>query len=274
MNLSEMLAFDFVQRALIAMALLGLLYPLLGVFVVNQRLAYFGDAVAHSAFIGAALAAILGWQTENLLLVLAPLFALLVSWFQSRTHLPTDTLLIVAVTGVAALGIALMSLREAVVPLGALLFGDVLALSREDLWRLGGMNAFGLIALGWLYRPLIRVGFHRELALAQGVRVRRVETGFLVLLSVAVAVGLKAVGVLPMSALLVLPGATARFHSRSFRQMVEVSILLGAVSVILGFAAALLTPIPPGAAVALTASTLFLLSVLFPDRTSRQEGAR
>jgi zinc transport system permease protein len=274
MNLSEMLAFDFVQRALLAMCLLALLYPLLGVFVVNQRLAYFGDAVAHSAFIGAALAALLGWQTENLLLVLAPLFALLVSWFQARTNLPTDTLLIVAITGVAALGIALMSLREETIPLGALLFGDVLALSNDDLWRLAGINLVGLTALQRLYRPLIRLGFHRELAQVQGVPVRRVEVGFLILLAIAVAVGLKAVGVLPISALLVLPGATARFYSRSFRQMVLVSVLMGGVSLITGFGMALMTPVPPGAAVALIASVLFILSVLVLSGRGRREAAR
>jgi len=185
-----------------------------------------------------------------------------------------DTLLIVAITGVAALGIALMSMREETVPLGALLFGDVLALSREDLWRLAGMNALGLTVLRWLYRPLIRVGFHRELAQAQGVHVRRIEVGFLILLSVSVAVGLKAVGVLPISALLILPGATARFYSRSFRQMIGFSLLLGAVSLLVGFGAALLTPVPPGAAVALTASLLFVFSVLLPGREIRRESDR
>ncbi|CUU33841.1 MAG: zinc transporter [Fimbriimonadales bacterium] len=255
--------FDFVRYALMAMALLTAFYPFLGVFVVGQRVAYFGDAVAHSAFLGAALAVVLGWQLGDALLITAPLFALLIAWFQSRTALPPDTLLVVAITGVSALGIMLVSLTEAPLALQALLFGDVLGIEPADLWRLFGVDCLGWAMLLGLARPLIRIGFHRELAQAQGVPVRLVETLFLVGLSLAVAVGVRAVGILPISALLVLPAASARALSQSFRQMMALSGLLGGISLVGGFGLALWQPIPPGAAVALIASALFLAVVLF-----------
>jgi len=262
MILTEWLAFDFVRYALIAMALLAAVYPLLGVFVVGQRVAYFSDAVAHSAFIGAAVAGLLGWQLGDTVLITAPLFALLVAWFQVRTGLPTDTLLVVAITGVSGLGIALVSVTESPLALGALLFGDVLALEPSDLWRLFGVDCIVLAMLLGLARPLIRIGFHRELAQAQGVPVRAVETLFLLGLSLAVAVGIRAVGILPMSALLVLPAASARALCQSFRAMLATSASLGAVSLAIGFVLALWQPIPPGAAVALVAATLFVLIAL------------
>jgi len=260
--LTEWLAFDFVRNALWAMALLAAVYPLLGVFVVGQRVAYFSDAVAHAAFIGAALAGLLGWRLGDALLLTAPPFALLVAWFQARTRLPTDTLLVVAITGVSGLGIALISLTESPLALGALLFGDVLALESGDLWRLFGVDCLALAMLLGLARPLIRVGFHRELAQAQGVPVRLVETLFLLGLSLAVAVGIRAVGILPISALLVLPAASARAVCQSFRAMLATSALLGAISLVVGFALALWQPIPPGAAVALVAATLFVAIAL------------
>jgi ABC-type Mn2+/Zn2+ transport system permease subunit len=145
--LTEWLAFDFVRNALWAMALLAAVYPLLGVFVVGQRVAYFSDAVAHAAFIGAGLAGLLGWRLGDALLLTAPPFALLVAWFQARTRLPTDTLLVVAITGVSGLGIALISLTESPLALGALLFGDVLALESGDLWRLFGVDCLALAML-------------------------------------------------------------------------------------------------------------------------------
>ncbi|MCS7300135.1 MAG: metal ABC transporter permease [Fimbriimonadales bacterium] len=261
--LTDWLEFDFVRNALMAMALMAAVYPLLGVFVVGQRVAYFSDAVAHSAFVGAAVAGLLGWQLGDALLLTAPLFALLVAWFQARTRLPTDTLLVAAVTGVSGLGIALVSLTEAPLTLGALLFGDVLAIERGDLWRLFGVDCIALALLMGLTRPLIRIGFHRELAQAQGVPVCVVETLFLVGLSLAVAVGVRTVGVLPISALLVLPAAAARALCQSFRGMLMVSALFGFISLGVGFLVALWQPIPPGAAVALTATALFVGIALF-----------
>jgi zinc transport system permease protein len=220
--------------------------------------AYFSDAVAHAAFVGAALAELLGWQLGDALVLTAPLFALLVAWFQTRTHLPTDTLLVVAITGVSGLGIALISLTDAPLALGALLFGDVLALEASDLWRLLGADCL-VAAL------LIRIGFHRELAQAQGVPVRAVETLFLLGLALAVAVGIRAVGILPISALLVLPAASARAVCQSFRATLWTSGLLGALSLAIGFTLALWQPIPPGAAVALTAAAIFgLIALLRP----------
>lgn len=266
----EWLEFDFVQNALLAMALLAAFYPLMGVYVVGQRVAYFGDAVAHSAFVGAALAAILDWQMGTVLLLTAPLFALLIAWFQWRTHLPTDVLLVVAITSVSAAGIALVSLLEAPLSLSALLFGDLLAIERSDLWRLLGVDCIGIAMLLLLTRPLIRIGFHRELAQAQGVPVRAVETLFLIGLALVVAVGIRTVGILPISALLVLPAATARALSRSFRGMLVVSAVVGWLCLIVGFGLALWQPIPPGAAVALVAAVLFVLTAgIAPLRKER-----
>jgi len=266
----DWLAFDFVRNALLATVLLAAFYPLMGVYVVGQRVAYFGDAVAHSAFAGAALAAILGWQMGAMLLITAPLFALLIAWFQWRTNLPTDVLLVVAITSVSAAGIALVSLLETSLPLSALLFGDLLAIERSDLWRLLAVDCLGAAMLLGFTRPLIRIGFHRELAQAQGVPVRAVETLFLVGLALVVAVGIRAVGILPVSALLVLPAATARAISRSFRGMLLVSAITGWLCLLAGFGLALWQPIPPGAAVALVATTGFLLTAgIAPLRKER-----
>lgn len=265
-SLAEWFQFDFVRYALIAMALLTAFYPFLGVFVVGQRVAYFGDAVAHSAFLGAGLASVLGWQFGDTLLLTAPLFALLVAGFQQRTGLPPDTLLVVAITSVSGLGILLVSLAETPLAFQSLLFGDVLGIELSDLWRLLGVDLLGFAMLLGLTRPLIRIGFHRELAQAQGVPVRAVETLFLVGLSIAVAVGVRAVGILPISALLVLPPASARTVSHSFRQMMVFSGVFGAISLLLGFSLALWQPVPPGAATALIASVLFLAIVLLNPR--------
>ncbi len=261
-ELWEWFQLDFVRYALLAMVLLGAFYPLLGVFVVGQRVAYFGDAVAHSAFIGAGIAGVLGWQLGDALLLTAPFFALLVAWFQQRTGLPPDTLLVVAITTVSGLGIAIVSLTEAPLALQALLFGDVLAVEPADLWRLVGIDCLGLAMVLGLARPLIRISFHRELAMAQGVPVRLIETVFLVGLALAVAVGVRAVGILPISALLVLPAASARAVSQSFRGMLVRSWLFGMVSLLIGFGIALWQPIPPGASMALVAGALFVVVAL------------
>ncbi|MDW8106624.1 MAG: metal ABC transporter permease [Armatimonadota bacterium] len=260
--LTEWLQFEFVQNALVAMVLLAAVYPLLGVFVVGQRIAYFSDAVAHSAFTGAAIAALLGLQLSDTLLFTAPLFALLVAWFRARTRLPTETLLVVTITSISALGVAIASLAETPLALSTLLFGDILAIEQGDLWRLFGVDCFAGAALVGLARPLMRISFHRELARAQGVPVQLVETLFLVVLALVIAVGIRVVGILPVSALLVLPAAAARAVAQSMRGMLGVSAIIGALSLGVGFVVALWQPIPPGAAVALTAAVIFVAIAL------------
>ncbi len=164
-----------------------------------------------------------------------------------------------------------MSLTETPLALSALLFGDLLAIEQGDLWRLLSVDCIGAAMLLLLSRSLIRIGFHRELAQAQGVPVQAVETLFLLGLSLVVAVGIRAVGILPISALLVLPAATARVISHSFRGMLLTSAAIGGFCLVAGFGLSLWQPIPPGAAVALVAVALFLLVAWFaPARMELQ----
>lgn len=235
----------------------------LGSLLVWRRMSYFGDTLAHGALLGVALTLITG-----LPLPLAILLACL--GMAAGLHLLTgrdlghDTLLTLLAQGALALGLIAAAQAGLRVDLMAFLFGDLLALAPDDLlWLAGGaVGVLATLALSW--RSLLSVAVHGELAAVEGLPVRRLDALLMVLLALAVAGTMKAVGILLTTALLVMPAATARRLARSPEQMVLVAGVLGGVAVTGGLIASVLTDAPAGPAIVALAFALFLLSRLMP----------
>ena len=258
---------DFLIRALLAGLGVALAAGPLGCFVVWRRMAYFGDALAHSALLGAALAAAL--QVNLLLgvvgfsLVLAASLAAL----ERQRLLATDTLLGILAHGGLALGLIALSLLSGVrIDLLALLFGDILAVTWADLALIGGMLLAVLAALAVLWRPLLAATVHAELAAVEGVRVGGARLAFTLLLAAVVGVGMKVVGVLLIVALLIIPAAAARRLARTPEQMALGASGLGALSAALGLWASLQWDVPTGPAIVTASVVLFAALAAIPAR--------
>ena len=249
---------DFLWRALAAGFGVVMIASPLGCFIVWRRMAYFGDSLAHSALLGIALGLLLGIDLTLGIAAGAVALALLLLALQHQRQLASDTLLGILAHGGLAVGLVVLSFFETVrVDLMAYLFGDVLAVTGADLMWIygGGILALGVLAAIW--RPLLAITVHEDLARAEGVPVLPVRLVFVVLIAVVIATAMKIVGVLLITALMIIPAATARRFARSPEQMALGAVLAGALAVTLGLGGSLAWDTPSGPSVVVAALILF-----------------
>jgi zinc transport system permease protein len=253
----------FMQRALIGGLLTGCLGGLLGSFAVLRQLSFFSDALGHSALLGVSIAVLLNLNPTLVLIPFAVLFALLVNQLVQRSRLPTDALLNIVYSSSLAFAVVALSLVESYRGgIQQLLFGDILGISWFDLWLIAGLL---LLALGYLIvslRAQVLLTLDDDLAGAFGVRIQAHRLAFIILLAVVVAVSIKAVGVLLISAFVVIPACASRLVSRRLPLYLLGSVLLGGVCALLGLLGSGLTNLPSGPCVVIVQFTGFLLALL------------
>ncbi len=256
---------DFILRALIAGMLMVLISGPLGCVVVWRRMAYFGDTLAHSALLGTAMAIILDVNPLLGVLIIGLLISGLLVFLQRKPDISSDTLLGIMAHGALAAGLVLLALLQNQgmrIDLMAYLFGDILAVSWNDLIWMSAGAALVLIALKFLWRALLSIAVHEELARSEGVKVERVRLLFMLLVAIVVAVAMKVIGILLITALLIVPAATARRFSSSPESMVVLSIIAGVFAVLLGLAASMQWDSPVGPSIVVVAVLSFFISRL------------
>lgn len=252
---------NFIWLALAAGILIALAAAPLGVFVVWQRQAYFGATIAHSALLGVALALILQWPLTLSVVGIAVLVALSIHGLQHHTSLPTDTLLGILAHSGLALGLVLMSLADTIqVDVMSYLFGDILTVTPTDLWLIAGMTMIVGLFFFKQWHVLLNLTLNAELAQVEGIAVKKLHLGYTLLLAVMIALSMKIVGILLITALLIIPAATARPFSRSPEQMLGFTLLISLVSLLLGLLAAFFWDLPTGPSIVLIATLFFLLT--------------
>jgi zinc transport system permease protein len=253
---------DFLVRAGLAAVGLSLATGPLGAFVVWRRMAYFGDATAHAAVLGVALALATDLPIGFGTLVVALAMAVTVAGLSARGW-AMDTTLGVLAHSALAFGLVAVSFFPAVrTNLSAYLFGDILAVSRADL-GLVWLGALGVAALMiWRWQALLTTTLSEDLAHAAGLRPDRERLVLVVALAVVVAVALKVVGALLIAALLIIPAATARGIARTPEAMALGAVAIGAVSGLGGLGLSLWQDTPTGPSIIVVAAVLFALSTL------------
>jgi zinc transport system permease protein len=258
---------DFLLRALLAGLGVAAVAGPLGAFIVWRRMAYFGDTLAHSALLGVALGFLLGVEPTGTVIAVCLGLALLLVALQQQRGLATDTLLGIMSHGALSLGLVAISFLETVrVDLMVYLFGDILAVTRTDLAWIWSGGAAALLGPVFLWRPLLAMTVHEELARVEGVPTGLVRLGFMVLVALVIATAMKIVGVLLITALLILPAAAARRLARSPEAMALGAAVAGCVAVAAGLAASLRWDTPAGPSIVLAAAFLFALSAALPKR--------
>ena len=254
---------DFLIRALLGGFGVALAAGPLGAFIVWRRMAYFGDTLAHSGLLGVALGMMLQIHPQLGVAATCLMIAIVLVLLQRQRVLATDTLLGILAHTSLSLGLVTLAFLETVrIDLTGYLFGDILAISPEDLYWIWGGALLALSALAWLWRPLLATTVHEELAQVEGVPVFAVRLAFMLLIAIVIAVAMKVIGILLITSLLVIPAATARRFVRSPESMALLASGLGCVAVGAGLWASLRWDTPAGPSVVVAAATLFLLSSL------------
>lgn len=237
----------------------------LGCVVVWRRMAYFGDTLAHSALLGTAMAVMFAVNPLLGVLIIGLLISVLLVVLQRKPDISSDTLLGILSHGALASGLVLLALMQNQgmrIDLMAYLFGDILAVSWNDLMWMSGGVILVLLALKSLWRSLLSIAVHEELARSEGVAVERVKLLFMLLMAIVVAIAMKVIGILLITALLIIPAATARRFSSSPESMVIVAILFGALAVLLGVLASMQWDSPVGPSIVVAAVVSFFVSRL------------
>ena len=254
---------DFFTRALVAGLGLALTSGPLGCFVVWRRMAYFGATMAHSALLGVALALLLDVAPMAGVFAVSLVVSLALIGLQRIGLLSSDTLLGILAHAALALGLVAVSAMTWVrVDLMGFLFGDILAVSRQDIAVIFGGGAVVLAILAWMWRPLLVSTVNEDLARAEGLRPDLARAAFMLVMAIVIAIAMKIVGILLITALLIIPAATARRFSRGPEAMALGAALVGVLSVAGGLSASLAWDTPSGPPIVVAAFGLFLLSLL------------
>lgn len=252
---------DFLIRAALAALGTALAAGALGCFVVWRRMAYFGDATAHAAILGVALALSTDLPVIVGVLLTAIAMVLLLERLSGRTR-GADTMLGVLAHSALAMGLLAVSLLPGLrVDLEAYLFGDVLTVTRSNLALIWGGGAAVVALLVWRWRRLLTATLNPDLAFASGIDPKREELILSLTLAVLVAVALKVVGALLITAMLIIPAASARGVTRSPVAMAVAAALIGGLAALGGIWFALLADAPVGPAIVATSAAIFALSV-------------
>lgn len=253
---------DFLFRAALAGLGVALCAAPLGCFVVWRRMAYFGEATAHAAILGVALALSFSLPMLPAVMTAALAMAWTVSALTGRGYAMDTVLGVMAHTALAAGLVAVSLISDIRVDLLSFLFGDILAVSRTDLAVIWSGTLLVSALTWWRWSALLTATLNPDLARASGIDPRREELGLTLALAVVVAIAIKVVGVLLIAALLIIPAAAARPLTRTPEGMALWAALLGSFSALGGLWASFLLDTPTGPSIVCTAAILFTLTTL------------
>ena len=257
----DVFRFSFMKNAFLAVLLLTPLLGLLGTMAVNHQMAFFSDALGHSAITGIGLGMILGLRSDlAALLIFGIIWAVLICLIKQSGSASADTIISVFSSTSIAAGLLILSRGGKFAKYSSLLIGDILAVTPEDLLALAIALPLGILLWALMYNQLLLTSV--SLARSRGIHIRLVEGAFVVLVAVAVMLAIRWVGVLLINALLILPAAAGRNLARSSRQHALFTVLIALFSGILGLILSYYADTSAGASIVLTSAFCYTLSLL------------
>lgn len=261
-----MLLEPFFLKAMIAGFGVALMCGVLGCFVAWKRMAYFGDTIAHAAILGVVLSLLFDVKPEIGIILVSLGLALAVAYFQRQKQLASDTLLGVSAHGALAIGLVLLSLSRENVDIGGYLFGDILAVNVHDVAYIYLCLIVVAGLTHHLWRDLLRITLHADIAQVEGVPVEHRRLALMLLVALTVAVSIKIVGMLLITALLIIPAAAARYFAATPTHMAALSSVAGLLSVFTGLTGSAYWDTPSGPSIVVAAMLIFLLAHAFRSK--------
>ena len=223
----EWLHYTFMKNALIAIILITPLFGMLGTMAVDNKMAFFSDALGHSALTGIAIGVVLGWQSQmGAMLLFGILWAVLITFVKHHSKMSADTIISVFSSTSIALGLVVLSRGGAFAKYSSVLVGDVLSITQGDLAALLAALLGTIICWVFLFNPLLITSVNAPLAQSRGIRSKMTEYAFTMLVAVAVMVSIRWVGVMLINSLLILPAAASRNVARSAAGYMRTSVII------------------------------------------------
>lgn len=259
----DVFSMTFMKNAFLAILLLTPLLGLLGSMAVNKQMAFFSDALGHSALTGIGLGMILGLRSDLLgMLIFGIIWAILICLIKQNGSSSVDTVISVFSSTSIAAGLLILAKGGKFAKYSNLLIGDILAVQRQDLFWLLLALIGGVVLWMFLYNQLLLTSINASLARSRGIRTRIIECCFVVLVALAVMLAIRWVGVMLINALLILPAAAARNIARNSRQHALFSVLIALISGLAGLICSYYIETSAGAAIVLVAACFYFISLL------------
>lgn len=263
----EALSSPFMQKAFFAGLLVSLLTGIISAFIVLRKMSFVGAGIAHAAFGGVAIGFLIGINPLITAAVYAAFVAVGIDFTARKGKLSEDVSIGIFFSVSMALGVALIGLSGAYnVDLFGYLFGNILAISRNDIVLTTVLFVIVTGIMIFFLREFFLITYNEELALVSGIRVKTLNVLFLVSVAVSIVVSIRIVGIILVSALLVIPGATARLFAKGLASLILISCVVGAVSIIAGLFISYEYNVAPGACIVLTAALIFFVPLVLKKR--------
>lgn len=262
---------DFIQRAIVAGIGIALVVGPLGSVIVWRRMSNFGDALAHSTLLGLCLALLLNIHIYIGLTTVCILVACLLAVLSRKHELANDTILSMLAYTTLAIGLTLATVLKGIrIDLLGYLYGDILAVDETDILWIYTVALIALCILIKIWRFIVSMIIHEDLAKVEGVPVTLTQWTLVLIIAVVFAVAMKLVGILLITALLIIPASAARQISKTPEQMAIFASLLGMVAVLLGINASNYWDWPAGPAIVIASMAIFLVTLLLNLLTRRR----
>lgn len=261
--------YGFMARALFAAALVGLMAPVVGCYVVTRGLGFMGDALAHAVLPGIAAALLIGAAPLWGAVPAAIASALLIGYIAQRTGLSEDAAIGILLAGLFALGLSMLSIAGNVgvnASIEDTLLGQALGVSRTDIIAMGGLAAVVFFLLRLFHKKLVFISFDRVGAEVAGIPTRRLDYLLLALIAVVIVIALQSVGIVLVIGMLIIPAATALLLVRSFAAAMACGAAIGTASAVTGIYLSFYMNLPSGPAMTLAATAAFIVAATFRRR--------
>ena len=258
----EWISYTFMKNALLAMLLITPLFGLLGTMAVDNKMAFFSDALGHSALTGIAIGVVLGWENQMAaMLIFGILWAVLITFVKHNSKMSADTIISVFSSTSIALGLVVLSRGGAFAKYSSVLVGDVLSVTQGDLLALLVTLIAAVVIWLMLFNPLMITSVNSPLARSRGIRSRITEYAFTILVAVAVMMSIRWVGVMLINSLLILPAAASRNVARSAAHYLRLSVLISVVCGVTGLILSYYINTSAGAAIVLCCAAVYFATL-------------
>jgi manganese/iron transport system permease protein len=262
--LTEPLTFEYMRHALFMGILVGIICPVVGTYLIVQRMALLGDVMAHAVLPGLAIAFFLEIEILIGAFVSGILSAFLIAWLRSQTRVKVDAAMALIFSSFFALGVLLISLLKNKIDLDSFLFGDILSVTPDDIWQSLFLSIFILCLVKLFYKELLFYTFDRSGAQAIGLPIDWLYLGLMSAVTLTIIASMKAAGVMLVIALLIGPATTAYLLVKELHHMMILGSILGSISSIIGiYISYAKQDVPSGPCIVLVGFCLFFLALLF-----------
>lgn len=268
----ELLSYDFMQRSLLAAAVVGGLCSFIGVFVVLRGLSFVGAGTSHAAFAGVTLGYLMGWPPLGMAIIFGLATVWITGWVEEKGRMKLDVSIGILYTATMALAILFIGLMKSYnAEVYGYLFGSVLSVTSDELAVIGGLAVLVLGLIMAFSKELFFIAFDQEMAEASGIPARRIFFLLLTLVGLTVVIALKTVGAILVFAMILIPASTAYQLTHSLRTLTRYSVLIGVGTSLGGVIISAAWDIPSGPAIVLLATAVFFISLFLSPKGFKAE---